>query len=374
MHRYIALVGLVLVVLAGGCGNDGDTRPAAGSEPADLSRLAVVGDSLSAGVQSGILVRETQEDGYAALVARQARADLPLPLLTVDGGVPRRVNPEVQPRNLAVPGARTRDALESRPSLPIDSLVDLILGLPGLSDGVSRSQVEWAEALDPTTTLLWIGSNDLLSAATNGDPERITPVADFTRDLDEIVGRLAAPGRSLVVANLPDVTTIAFLTPASEVIARTGLPGDAAAERLGVRPGDYLNPEGVLEAAEILAGTARGPLGDDRVLDLAEAAQVRAATNALNAAIETRAGRVGAAVVDIRALLARADADGIVVDGTRLTSAFGGGLFSRDGIHPSDTGYAVIANAFIDAINARFGNAIPRVDVAAVLRQDPDAP
>src|SRR6266545_3609407 len=55
-------------------------------------------------------------------------------------------------------------ALEMRPDFPIDSMTDLVLGLPGLLGGVLRSQVEWAEALAPTTIILWIGSNDALGA------------------------------------------------------------------------------------------------------------------------------------------------------------------------------------------------------------------
>ena len=33
----------------------------------------------------------------------------------------------------------------------------------------------------------------------------------------------------------------------------------------------------------------------------------------------------------------------------------GTGIFSLDGVHPTRTGNALIANAFIDAINTRFG-------------------
>jgi hypothetical protein len=39
---------------------------------------------------------------------------------------------------------------------------------------------------------------------------------------------------------------------------------------------------------------------------------------------------------------------------------------SFDGIHPSNTGYAIIAYEFIKAINAAYGAHIPEVDVKAV--------
>ena len=52
---------------------------------ADLSRLVVVGDSLSAGFQSGSLIETAQVNGYAALIANQAGVDLALPLIASPG-------------------------------------------------------------------------------------------------------------------------------------------------------------------------------------------------------------------------------------------------------------------------------------------------
>src|ERR1700692_159251 len=52
---------------------------------ADLSRLVVVGDSLSAGFQNGSLLDIQQTHGFASLVANQARTSLPLPLIAWPG-------------------------------------------------------------------------------------------------------------------------------------------------------------------------------------------------------------------------------------------------------------------------------------------------
>ena len=51
-----------------------------------------------------------------------------------------------------------------------------------------------------------------------------------------------------------------------------------------------------------------------------------------------------------------------------------GGFFSLDGVHPSNTGYAIIANAFIDQLNTSYGLGIPDVSLAAVYATDPYAP
>jgi hypothetical protein len=80
---------------------------------------------------------------------------------------------------------------------------------------------------------------------------------------------------------------------------------------------------------------------------------------------------VGAAVVDIHGLLDRATEQGLFVGDRRLTTDFLGGLFSLDGIHPTNTGYAIIANQFIKALNRAFHAGIPPVDVSAVMANDP---
>src|SRR6266545_2943999 len=88
------------------------------------------------------------------LIAQQDRRGHDLPRLTVAALRHNFGNPR---------------ALEMRPDFPIDSMTDLVLGLPGLLGGVLRSQVEWAEALAPTTIIVWIGNNDALNAAIASD-------------------------------------------------------------------------------------------------------------------------------------------------------------------------------------------------------------
>ena len=47
-------------------------------------------------------------------------------------------------------------------------------------------------------------------------------------------------------------------------------------------------------------------------------------------------------------------------------NSFPGGILSFDGIHPSNTGYALIAYVFIATVNKAYGTNIPEVDIAAV--------
>ena len=107
------------------------------------------------------------------------------------------------------------------------------------------------------------------------------------------------------------------------------------------------------------------------VLDAGKVEIIRRAIKRFNTIIETTAEEVGAAVVDIHRLLDRATRQGLPVGDRVLTADFLGGLFSLDGVHPTNTGYAIIANEFIKTLNRQFRAGIPPVDVAAVLSEDP---
>jgi hypothetical protein len=90
-----------------------------------------------------------------------------------------------------------------------------------------------------------------------------------------------------------------------------------------------------------------------------------------NKVIEKQARANHAALVDVHGLLEVARKRGLVVGRERLTTEFLGGLFSLDGIHPTNTGYAILANEFIEALNHRFDARIPEVNEREVLATDP---
>jgi lysophospholipase L1-like esterase len=356
------------------------------AEPIDLSRLVVVGDSLSAGFQNGSLLAEQQVNGYASLIAAQAGVGLSLPLIAapgipnvltlVDPGPPPVIVPEggistgrvdilTQNSNLAVPGATLADALDARPDFPIDSMTDFVLGFPGLLGGVSLTQAELAVALQPTAMIVWIGNNDVLGAAVGADASLLTPAGDFADDYVELIDTLAATGATLVIANLPDAASIPFLTPVEEVAEILGLSLEELAFITGVGPGDLLTPDAFPKIG------VEFPLPDDVVLDAGEVAEIKERTAELNAVIAQVAAEFGATFVDINAVIGRAVERGLVVGGQRLTMNFLGGLVSLDGVHPTNTGYARIANAFIQAINDAHDADIPKVKLTDAKEADP---
>ncbi len=383
-------VALLLVPLAA-------VLPLRAQKKADLSRLVVLGDSLSAGFQNDSLLDSQQVHGYANLVAQQARTPLVLPLIAPPG-IPNvlelvsvspliivpapgsstgRDNPFVQVTDLAVPGAKLHDALATVPSFPIDDFTDLILGLPGLlrSPPVSLTQVQSAQALHPTTILVWLGNNDALGPAIAVNPGLLTPVAQFQADYAALMQQLAATGATIVVANIPDVTVIPFFTSAEQVAAQIGIPLDILGPILGIGPGDFVTPDAFpliqADVQAFLQGQATTPLPPNVVLTAADVTQIRAAVDAYNSIIAEQAAAVGAAVVDVHAALDRNQANGFVVNGQRLTTNFLGGLFSLDGVHPTNTGYAVVANEFIKTLNTSFAAGIPPLSVELVAAADP---
>ena len=60
-----------------------------------------------------------------------------------------------------------------------------------------------------------------------------------------------------------------------------------------------------------------------------------------------------------------------MVGGQRLTADLFGGIFSLDGIHPTNTGFALIANEFIKALNTSFAAGIPPLPVRQIQKDDP---
>ncbi|MEO8132324.1 MAG: SGNH/GDSL hydrolase family protein, partial [Bryobacteraceae bacterium] len=349
-------------------------------------------DSLSAGFQNGGLLDIQQVNGYASLVANQAHVPLPLPLILAPGipnvltlvspGPPPviaplpgtsggRRNPMEQAMDLAVPGANVQDALTTRPPFTFNNITDFVLGQPGVYSGISRSQVEWAEALAPTTLFVWLGNNDALGVVFTGDVSALTPLAAFEQSYKSVIARLAATGATMVLANIPDVTVVPYLTSAEEVAAQTGLPLAVIGPILGIGRGDYVTPDAFPLIVARLGNPALGKLPGNVVLDKAEVGIVRDRIEDYNLVIAKQARKNNAALVDIHELLNRIQAKGYVIGNQTLTTDFLGGIFSLDGIHPTNTGYGIVGNAFIKELNREFQAGILDIPLGQILSGDP---
>ncbi|WP_420602730.1 G-D-S-L family lipolytic protein [Flagellimonas sp.] len=106
------------------------------------------------------------------------------------------------------------------------------------------------------------------------------------------------------------------------------------------------------------------PLADNWVLTPEEQTAIDNALTAYNVTIEALATQFDLAFVDANALLGELKATGFPqADGSTVTATFAtGGGFSLDGVHPAPRGYAILANAFIQAINTKYGSDLPGVN------------
>jgi hypothetical protein len=397
MNRTTALVSLLaLVLLVPGA------ALAVNTGSADFTNYVSAGDSLTAGFMSGSLIDTSQKHDYPSIIASQATAgaaDFEQPLVSPPGipailhlvglfptvivpepgqGHPENLNLPRLYNNLAVPGETAGTMITVKSDVPST-------GKPGLHDLILRgfgTQLEEVIGAKPTFVTLWIGNNDALGAATSGNVALLTPLPVFTHEYQTIVGAIASmTGAKMAIANIPDVTSIPFVTtiPPFLVDPTTNQPVLINGHTIPL-----IGPKGLLVLGDhvlLSAGPdlARGlgiprplgtglPLPASDVLLAADAATIDNQIAGYNAVILASAQQVGAAFVDANALLKELAATGIQVGGIPFNASFlTGGVFSYDGVHPTHFGYAFVANAFIDAINQKFGAAIPPADLSPAI-------
>jgi lysophospholipase L1-like esterase len=400
------LLATALGLALAGC-SSGSSNPLAAIQAAqtknigNFSDTVFLGDSLTAGYQSGSLLDTQQVNGWAPLVAKQASFTIVQPLIAYPGapnvlklvsvGPPPVITPvpgtttgrdnfATQVTDLAVPGALLNDVMNTvplvNPAAGQQQLNQLVLGFPGLGFGEALSQLGFAIKAQPTTIFLWIGNNDALIADITGTPSSMTSVANFTTQYQALMTQLTTMTPAhLVIGNIPDVTQVPYLQPAALILAetsqQTGLPTSVLSGLLGIVPGDYVNPTGLAQIPLILGGTQKGPINDAGVLSAAEVVTVQAQVTAFNQVIATQAQAANATLVDINALFKQVSTSGLTINGYTGTAAFLGGFFALDGIHPTNTGYAVVANKFIDTMNAAISTKIPDVVLGPIAAADP---
>ena len=99
------------------------------------------------------------------------------------------------------------------------------------------------------------------------------------------------------------------------------------------------------------------PLDDKWVLLPSEQAEIAMATQEYNATISNVASTNNLALVDLNSILEQASTTGIMFDDYNMnTDLVFGGLVSLDGVHLTARGYALMANSFLEAIDATYGS------------------
>lgn len=400
---------LIAAALLGGaalaaCGKiEAITQPAAQSGSANFNHYVAMGTSITAGWESGGLVEHHQTKSYAYLFARQAGASaFTIPSVSADGVPPLLRILSLSPlfitnagrtpgtftnlgqptsyHNMAVPYAIVVDAVDSTnyyvgPNPERITMFDNIVRHRGTILQQVLSQA-------PTFISIEYGSNEVLGAATSGSGTPLLSPTQFSAVYTSMLLAIgqALPATDLALFTVPDVTTIPFFTtfPPFTVSLATGAPVPLVGPNGPLAPADLV----LLRAADSLAvgtgipvggynyvnptapGNGRSLLGS-QILDGVESGQIQAAVSEYNTFIRNAAANIGAVIVDLNGLLHEASTTGLHYQGhTYATDFVTGGLFSLDGVHPTDLAHGFIANTMIDAVNAKFGAHIPHVDLS----------
>jgi lysophospholipase L1-like esterase len=386
MHlRFFARRGLaagaILATLAlAACGDDPDlivpdrTDATAGAR---FNRYVAIGNSITAGYQSGGINDSTQQESFARLLAQQFGTDYRYASLSMPGCPPPTANFLTGARvanatsttcallstaasralnNVAIPGAAVEDPTAST-SQASNTITTLILG--------GKTQVQRALDADPTFVTIWIGNNDALQpaatgllTATAGVSRGLTDSSVFKQEYNEMLTQLTAENAELEGALISVVNTAAIplLFPVAALFdptVRTGFAqatGGTTAADITVLPncGTAAAPANFLVSFAIAAQirlyrqnpaaagahppviscgpsgtpTIPAPVGDIFMLSPAEQTTLATVVGAYNNYISTRANELEWAYVDVNpTLLAVKQADVNAAD-PRITTIF----------------------------------------------------
>lgn len=400
------VVALTACIGAAACNSSKDLIvPPPPVDPLFTSYVAL-GNSLTAGFQSGGINDSTQRQAYPVLLAQQMRTAFTIPSLAEPGCPPpidsfpqgtrvgngtsttcafrSQVQGVAVLNNVAVPGAASLD-----PSSPVGTggggaLTTFILG--------GKTQVQRALDAHPTFVSIWIGNNDVLPAALSGVlsdslgaavSPGITTEATFEKNYNAMMNGLLAGGtvKGGVLIGVVNVANAPIFFPAAVLFADpTIVPTLSAVVGAPITVDTSCTPatQSLIDfqlfsamragavpdtiACHPLAGHAN-LLGDLYVLDAGEIATVTAAVAGYNAFIQQTATTNGWAYFDPNPTLQSLRETGqipILPDVTQPTKAFGD-YISLDGIHPSATTHRLLANLLIAAINGQYDTDIPTI-------------
>lgn len=479
MHHRTLIAVVAWCTLLVACSSSSSTTPSVhpASGAAILSRIVGVGDSLTAGEQSGGILGATgvispfsgfpggavppgQENGFWSLLYQQATgtplvnmynpATSPLPLIggpglgsqlvitplgsfaathsscdafndsafslgsfadtrlnaartTFDLGIPGQTAPEAlyMANPLTGPPPNSSCSYPLNPADPSTALQPVVSGESGafypilgaFAHTVSPlTQINVAVALHPTLATVWLGANDLLKYIfTDGQAPSDSP-AQMQADITKIVQDLQGAGARVVVANLPDVLVTPQFFRGGPTLTATleappfDVPAAAASAvtgylqlTYGVGSNGYLTESGFFKVLAALEVSSVPVLSVGDFLTDAFAAQVQGLNNAYNQAIDAAAQATGAPLVNVHAFFETIVTEGgIPINPSCCTLAFGGGLLSLDGLHPSNTGYALLANLFIQTIDTAYGanlvTPLTSTQIYNISESDPYAP
>ncbi|HXM39246.1 MAG TPA: SGNH/GDSL hydrolase family protein [Gemmatimonadales bacterium] len=412
--KRLSAAALGLLLAASACENDQLNRPFS-NIPVDplFDRYVSMGNSITAGFQSGGINDSTQSQAYPVLLARAMHAPFFVPLMKRPGCPPPYTNVFTQARltptgfptstatscylrvvpaeappfisNTAVPGGKVIDIYNNLDTASnANALTSFFLG------GLTQAQM--MERASPTFVSVWIGNNDVLGAATSstngGDSTRITSVANFQTRYGALLDTVAAAKpKGVVLIGVANVTAIPFfsqgatywaikngLVPGSSFPALFTVSSNCAPIATGVpgARGDSTLVPFPYGAALLGAATAGSPRNLDcadtvaAVVVPSELVKLAASVTAYNAYISSQATARGwvyynpNTTLDSLRTIATAVRPFPLIGQPCTANPFGT-AFSCDAVHPSAATHRLIADKLRQAINAAYTTAIPPI-------------
>lgn len=302
-----------------------------------FQRYVALGNSITAGYQSGGILDSTEVRSYPSLLAarasitgfgqpRLAGSGCPQPFVapltpsTVTGTSCVRVDVSNYTQNLAVPGVRIADLFVT-PSNPANAFQRLYALLTG-----GKSEVQAMLDARPTFVSVWIGNNDALSAALGGvlgptaagADSNLTQLSKFQASLNNLTTAIKQTGGQALMIGVVDAVLAA---PLIQPGAYFYLARDGATKRFnGKLVNDNCSPVTGLGTPNPLAANMvsfqiisdagfpeincdPSAQGGVYLLDTGEQAVVRTRIAAYNAAIKAAADANGWAYVDPNVVL-----------------------------------------------------------------------
>lgn len=412
MTNRILLRGTAVLVLFGAAACTDHSAKVLGPRPTQgngmFQSYVALGNSITAGYQSGGINDSTQKQSYARLLAGQmgtryayasiANPGCPPPInnfnaqtrVTPTGFPPStstscflRGNTVAILNNVAVPGATSLDP-DSSFTASSNLLTQLILG--------GQDQVQRARAANPTFASVWIGNNDVLAAAVTGlltpvpgISPGVTDTATFKANYDRMIAALTAAPLNLkgMLVGVVKVTSAPILFSAQVLQSPLFVAAldQATGKTITVDPTTCTPTSSSLISFQIVPAIAAGQhpttiecektpipqyplLGDIFVLDQGEIATLLTDIATINAYITSKASTIGFAYFDPNHVLDSLKGINQIKptgpDFTAPTAPFGKWV-SLDGVHPTAASHILLANYMIEAINAKYSTTLTKL-------------
>ena len=442
MFRKIIYIALIILLISLTACEDKSSLSAPkdpSTGDADFTKFMSIGNSLTAGYQSGALFEGAQQYSMGNLIAKQVNTTYVQPKYANPGYGNRKELKDFAPtiqdnpmmgqllnedyqysyNNMGIPGALLTDILLATDSLTCMSYEAGGTANPYFSHVLRGKGTVLEQVMNshPTFVTIWVGNNDVLGYATSGGTTytgalgaKLLQESLFELQYNTMIDSILIANTKGVLATLPNVLDIPFFTTIGPKIAQglsamgidSSLPvfyyqkndvnvvtsqasindllskkialtlyGASAAALVGDTTGAYYNgnaPSWVVTSAPF-GLHPQNPWPDALVLDEDEIELIETHTDLYNNIINNSAAAYQDTLVvaDMNAFISDIVENHYTEYGIDLNGDFiTGGLFSLDGIHPTSRGYAVLANKFIEVINAEFNAEIPLINVSTI--------